>query len=111
MVWPNTNPGSDNRRAIANHPCIRGPKGFKPLKPDRRPNADLIILPAEEILVADVLAVQVICPGGQPPGNQYINRRFDKPVVVIPCRIHVPVSGEIIRVFIAATQAEVNTVK
>ena len=70
MVWANMNPGSDNASAIANHPSVPAPKGFKPcLKPDRRPNADLIILPTEEIFVAAVLAVQVIYPGAQPPGN------------------------------------------
>src|SRR3954452_17622876 len=98
MVWPNINPGSDNTSAVANHPRIGAPKRFKPLKPDRGPNADLIILPAEEILVAAVLAVQVIYAGAQPPGNQHVHRWFDKPVVVIPCSIDVPVSGEIIRV-------------
>ena len=70
MVWANMNPGSDNASATASHPSVPGPKGFKPcLKPERRPNADLIILPTEEIVVAAVLAVQVIDPCAQPPGN------------------------------------------
>ena len=77
MVWPNINPGSDNASAIANHPSIPPPKRFKPcLKPERRSNADLIIIPIEEILppgrtvvIAALLAVEVIYPGAQPPGN------------------------------------------
>jgi hypothetical protein len=70
MVWENMNPGNDNASAIANHPSIPARKRFKPcLKPDRRPNADLIILPTEEIFVAAVLAVQVIYPRAQPSGN------------------------------------------
>ncbi len=103
-------PGSDdNASAIANPPCVAAPKRFKPcLEPDRRPDAHLIILPTEEIFVAAVLAVQVIHPGAQPPGNQHVNRRFDKPVVVIPCRTDIPVSGDVIRVFIAGAQAEIN---
>src|SRR6478672_8497743 len=112
MVWANMSPGSDNASAIANHPCVPARKRFKPcLEPDRRPNADLIILPTEEIFVAAALAVQVIYPRAQPPVNSHINRRFDKPVVVIPCRTDVPVSGDVIRVFIAGAQAEINAMK
>ena len=64
MVWPNANPASDNTSAIADHACIQAPKRFNPsLESNRRPHADLIILPTEEIFVAAVLAVQVIYPG------------------------------------------------
>ena len=53
----------NNTSAIAHHRCIRAPKRFNPcLEPNRRPHADLIILPTEEIFVAAVLAVQVIYP-------------------------------------------------
>src|SRR5882672_6982411 len=107
MVWPNMNPGSDNASATANNPSVPARKGFKPcLKPDCRPNADLIIIPTEEIVVADVLAVQVIYPGAQPPGNHHVNARCDKPVVVIPCSIASPVRGGVILVFIAGAQAQ-----
>src|SRR6266478_6456304 len=108
MVWASRISGNnDNASAIANHrPRLPVRKRFKPyLKPERRPNAHLIIFETEEIVVAAVLAVQVIYPGAQPPGNQHVNRRFDKPVVVIPCRTDVPVSGEVIRIFIAGGQA------
>src|SRR5436190_21704534 len=106
------NPGSDNASAIANHPSVPARERFKPcLESERGPNAHLIILPTEEIFVAAVLAVQVIYPGGQPPGNQHVKRRFDKPIVVIPCRIDIPVSGDVIRVFIASAQAEIKAVK
>ena len=65
MVLPDTNPGSANTSAIAQHPCIRAPKRFNPrLEPNRRPHADLIILPTEEIFVAAVLTVQIIYAGG-----------------------------------------------
>lgn len=51
MVWANMNPGSDNASATVNHPSVPARKRFKScLKPDRRPNADLIIVPIEEIL-------------------------------------------------------------
>jgi hypothetical protein len=70
MAWANMNPDSDNASAIANHPFVPARKRFKPrLKPDRRPNADLIILPTEENVVAAALAVQVIYPGAEPPVN------------------------------------------
>ena len=110
-IWANRNSGSnDSASAIANDPFVPARKRFKPcLEPNRRPNADLIILPTEEIFVAAVLPVQVIHPGGQPPGNCHINRRFDKPVVVGPCRIDVPASGQVIRMFIAGAQAEINS--
>jgi len=105
-------PGDNNASATANHPSVPTRKRFKPcLEPDRRPDADLIVVPTEEILVADVLAVQVIYPGAQTPGNCHIDRRFDKPIVVIPSCIDVPVSGEVIRVFVAGAQAEINTVE
>src|SRR5437763_3570910 len=112
-AWANRDFGSNNASAIANHhPCIPVRKRFKPcLKPERSPNADLIIFETEEIVVAEVLAMQVIYPGAQPSGNQNVNRRFDKPVVVIPCRTDVPVSGEIVRVFIAGAQAEINALE
>jgi hypothetical protein len=74
--------------AITNH-CPRIPirKWLKPsLESDRRSNADLIVIEAEEIDVAAVLAVQVVHPGAQPPGNQHVKRRLDKPVVVISRR-------------------------
>src|SRR6476646_219858 len=100
MVWANMKPGSENASATVNHPSVPARKRFKPcLEPDRRPNADLIILPTEEIFVAAVLAVQVIYPGGQPPGNCHVKGRFDKPVVVGPRRTDVPVSCQVIRVF------------
>jgi hypothetical protein len=64
------NPASNNASATANHPFVPARKRFKScLEPDCRPNADLIIFPTEEIFVAAVLAVQVIYPGAQPPGN------------------------------------------
>jgi hypothetical protein len=70
MVWANMNPGSDNANAIDSHPSVPARKRFKPsLEPERRPNADLIVLPTEEIFVAAVLAVQVIYPGAQPLVN------------------------------------------
>jgi hypothetical protein len=70
MVWANMNPDSDNASAIANHPSVPARKRFKPcLKPECCPNADLIILPTEEIFVGAALAVQVIYPGAQPPVN------------------------------------------
>src|SRR5262245_4284134 len=112
MVWANKNVGSDNTSATASHPSVPDRKRFKPcLEPDRRTNADLVIIPTEEIVVAAVLAVQVIHPGAQPPGNQHINRRFDKPVVVVTVRTFVPESGKVIRVLIAGAQAEINAVK
>src|SRR5947207_14216000 len=107
MVWANMNPDSDNASAIANHPSVPARKGFKPcLEPERRPNADLIILPTEEIFVAAVLAVQVIDAGAQPPANQHVNRRAHKHVVVIQCRTDVPVGGAVVRGFIAPDQPE-----
>ena len=70
MVWANMNPGNDNASAIANDPFVPARKRFKPcLEPERRPNADLIILPTEEIFVAAALAVEVIYPGTEPPVN------------------------------------------
>ena len=42
------------------------------LEPDRRSNADLIVIEAEEIVIAAVLAVQIVHPGAQPPGNQHV---------------------------------------
>src|SRR6478672_9359347 len=106
MVWANMKPGSENASATVNHPSVPARKRFKPcLKPDRRPNAHLIILPTEEIFGGAALAVQVIYPGAEPSVNQHVNRRFDKPVVLSPSRIGVPVSGEVIRVFIAGAQA------
>src|SRR5213076_114344 len=112
-IWASRNSGSnDSASAIANHPSVPARKRFKPsLKPDRSPDAHLIIIETEEILVAAVLAVQVINPGAQPPGNQHVNRRLDKPVIIIPRRTDVVLSSEVIRVFIAATQAEVKAVE
>src|SRR5437763_8002622 len=97
-AWAKRDFGRNNASAIANHhPCIPVRKRFKPrLKPERSPNADLIVIETEEIVVADVLAVQIIYAGAQPSGNQNVNRWFDKPVVVIPCRTDIPVSGEIV---------------
>src|SRR4029077_16005537 len=112
MVCANMNPRTDNASATTSHPSVPARKLFKPsLEPDRRPDADLIILPTEEILVTDVLTVQVIFPGAQPPGNSHVNRRFDKPVVVITSRTDVPVSGEVVRVFVTGAQAQINAVK
>src|SRR4029079_16941161 len=81
------------------------------LEPDRRSNADLIVVKAEEIYVAAVLAVQVVHPSAKPPGNQHVKRRLDKPVIVVPERVDIVVSGEVIRAFITARQTQINAVE
>src|SRR5436190_23169865 len=84
-------------------------KQLKPsLEPNRRPNTHLIVIEAKGIDVACVLAVQVVYPGAQPPSNQHVNGRLDKPVIIISRRADVIRSTEVIRVFIAATQTEVK---
>ena len=77
IVWANKNPGSDNSSATQSHPFVPASNRFKPcLEPDRRSNADLIILPIKEILttgrtvvIAALLAVQVIYSSAHPSGN------------------------------------------
>ena len=81
------------------------------LEPKRRSNADLIVVKAEEIYIAGVLAVQVIHPGAKPPGDQHVKRRLDKPVIVVPERVDIIISGEVIRVFIAARQAQIDAME
>lgn len=77
-IWANRNSGSnDSASAIAKHPSAPARNRFKPcLKPGRRANADLIIIPIEEVLtsgrtivITALLAVQVIYSGAQPLGN------------------------------------------
>ena len=66
-------------------PCSPVRKQLKPsLEPNRRPNPHLIVIKAEEIDVARVLAVQVVYPGAQPSSNQHVKGRLDKPVIIIP---------------------------
>jgi hypothetical protein len=66
------------------------------LEPDRRSNADLIVIEAEEIYITVVFAVQVVDPRTQPSGNQHVKRRFNKPVIVVPRRVDIVGSGEVV---------------
>jgi hypothetical protein len=114
IVCATSNSGrKNNASVIVNHPApIPILKRFKPaLEPDRRSDTDLIVIEAEEIHIADVLAVQVIHPCTQPPGNQYVKRRLDKPVIIIPRSVEVTNSSEVIRVFIPGAQPEVKAME
>jgi hypothetical protein len=104
---------NDKASAIAKHrPRFPIRKRLKAsLEPDRRSNADLIVIEAEELCIAAVLAVQVVHAGAQPPGNQNVKRGLNKPVIVIARRINIIGSGEVICVFIADGQAEVNAME
>jgi hypothetical protein len=98
-IWADRKPGSNpNATRIGKQlPRIPVRKRLNPaLKPDRRPNANLVIIETEAIDITAVLAVQVIDPCAQPPGNQHVKRRFDKPVIIIPRRADVTVSGDVV---------------
>jgi hypothetical protein len=113
IVWAASNSGrKNNASTIVNPALIPIRKKFKPaLEPDRRSDTDLIVIEAEEIDIADVLPVEVIHPCTQPPGNQYVKRRFNKPVIIIPRSIEVTDSSEVICVFIPGAQPEVKAME
>ena len=70
-IWADRKPGSNpNATTIGkHHPGIPVRKRLNPfLKPDRRPNAHLIIIETKEVDRAAVVAVEIIGAGTQPPG-------------------------------------------
>jgi len=63
MVWADRNCGSNAKAsASANHsPRVPAGKGLKScLEPERSPDAHLIVIPTEEVVVTGVLAMEVI---------------------------------------------------
>src|SRR5204863_1866748 len=111
-ICANRKPGSnENASAVSKHrQCGPVRRRFKPLlKSERSPNANLIIIEAEKIDVAVVLAVEVIGADAEPPRDQHVNGGFDKEVIVVPRCIHSAGRGEIIRILIPASQTEVHT--
>src|SRR4029453_19492193 len=86
-ICANTKTGSNgNANAAGNHrQCAPARRRFKPmLKSKRSPNANLIIIEAEKIVIAGVLAVKVIGAATQPSSNQHANGGFDKIVIILP---------------------------
>ena len=79
------------------------------LKSDRSPKADLIIIEAEKIDIAGVLAVEVIDADTQPSIDQHVKGGFDKKVIILSGCIHITGRGEIIRIFVPDCQTEVKT--
>ena len=74
-IWADTKPGSKPNATTIGKQRLRIPvrKRLNPsLKPDRRPNAHLIIIETNGIDITIVFAVQVIDPGAQPPGNPHV---------------------------------------
>jgi hypothetical protein len=107
-----TKPGSDEKASAAgNHrQCAPARRRFNPLlKSSRSPNADLIIIETEIVVITGVFAVEVIDADTQPSINQHVKGRFDKIVIILSGCIHTIFRGQIIGILIPDRQTEVNT--
>src|SRR4029450_7373793 len=112
MVCANKKPGSDEKaNAAGNHRrCAPGRRRFKPLlKSNRSPNANLIIIETEQIVITGVFAVEVIDADTQPSIDQHVNGGFDKIVIILSGCIYTIDRGQIIGILIPDRQTEVNT--